>query len=136
MNKQELYAAWKAEEDRAHIHGWDFSHIEDRYEQEPLPWDYETVLRQYLRQDARILDYDTGGGEFLRKLGHPYANTAATEGYPPNVQLIIRFSTPDARKALICSRIRSNTGRYGIGLHSQVTLICTLAQTRCPRDLA
>ena len=78
MNKQELYAAWKAEEDRAHIHGWDFSHIEDRYEQEPLPWDYETVLRQYLREDARILDYDTGGGEFLRKLGHPYANTAAT----------------------------------------------------------
>ena len=87
MNKQELYAAWKAEEDRAHIHGWDFSHIEDRYEQEPLPWDYETVLRQYLREDARILDYDTGGGEFLRKLGHPYANTAATEGYPPNVEL-------------------------------------------------
>ena len=87
MNKQELYAVWKAEEDRAHIHGWDFSNIEDRYEQEPLPWDYETVLRQYMRQDAHILDYDTGGGEFLRKLGHPYANTAATEGYPPNVEL-------------------------------------------------
>ncbi|MBR4799409.1 MAG: class I SAM-dependent methyltransferase, partial [Clostridia bacterium] len=31
--------------------------------------------------------YDTGGGEFLLSLGHPYKNTAATEGYPPNVEL-------------------------------------------------
>ena len=87
MNKTELYNIWKQEEDQAHIHGWDFSHIEDRYEQAPLSWDYETVLQQYLRDDMRILDYDTGGGEFLRKLGHPFANTAATEGYPPNVEL-------------------------------------------------
>jgi len=35
----------------------------------------------------RILDFDTGGGEFLLSLGHPYALTAATEGFPPNVAL-------------------------------------------------
>ena len=34
-----------------------------------------------------ILDYDTGGGEFLLSLKHPYEKTAATEGYPPNVKL-------------------------------------------------
>ena len=35
----------------------------------------------------KLLDYDTGGGEFLLSLRHPYENTAATEGYSPNVQL-------------------------------------------------
>ena len=35
----------------------------------------------------RLLDIDTGGGEFLLSLGHPHGMTAATEGYPPNVEL-------------------------------------------------
>ncbi len=34
-----------------------------------------------------ILDYDTGGGEFLLSLKHPFNKTSATEGYPPNVEL-------------------------------------------------
>jgi SAM-dependent methyltransferase len=34
-----------------------------------------------------LLDIDTGGGEFLLSLNHPYTNTAATENYPPNVKL-------------------------------------------------
>ena len=35
----------------------------------------------------KLLDIDTGGGEFLLSLNHPYENTAATENYPPNVAL-------------------------------------------------
>lgn len=32
------------EEEAAHIHGWDFSHINGRYEEEnDLPWDYEKL---------------------------------------------------------------------------------------------
>lgn len=88
MNTEELKTIWKKEEEAAHIHGWDFSHIHGRYEEEnDLPWDYEKIVRQYLKSDANILDYDTGGGEFLLSLHHPYCNTAATEGYPPNVAL-------------------------------------------------
>ena len=33
------------------------------------------------------MDIDTGGGEFLLSLGHPCDRLAATEAYPPNVQL-------------------------------------------------
>ena len=63
---------WKREEDLAHIHGWDFSHIEGRYEEEKdLPWNYREIVNQYLTGDAELLDYDTGGGEFLLSLGHP-----------------------------------------------------------------
>lgn len=88
MNTNEFIKIWKAEESIAHIHGWDFSHIDGRYtEQDDLPWDYrETILRNLMPQ-MKLLDIDTGGGEFLLSLNHPYENTAATEGYPPNVAL-------------------------------------------------
>lgn len=88
MNKEELRAVWKKEEEAAHIHGWDFSHIRGRWEEEKdLPWDYEEIVRRHLSDGLRILDYDTGGGEFLLSLNHPFHKTAATEGYLPNVQL-------------------------------------------------
>ena len=88
MNTNELIERWKAEERIAHIHGWDFSHIAGRYaEEDDLPWDYQETILRYLKPEMKILDIDTGGGEFLLALGHPHENTAATENYPPNVQL-------------------------------------------------
>ena len=88
IGRDEQIAAWKAEESIAHIRGWDFSHIAGRYtEQDDLPWDYRSVIGQYLTPDMRLLDIDTGGGEFLLSLRHPYEKTAATENYPPNVEL-------------------------------------------------
>lgn len=88
MNKEFLKSIWKQEEEIAHIHGWDFSHIHGRYEEEnDLPWDYEKIVRHYLKSGLDIMDYDTGGGEFLLSLNHPYSKTSATEGYPPNVKL-------------------------------------------------
>lgn len=85
---KELIKFWKAEEEIAHIHGWDFSHIDGRYmEDTDFPWDYRQVIGEYLTPEKKLLDIDTGGGEVLLSLGHPYENTAATENYPPNVQL-------------------------------------------------
>lgn len=88
MNKAELKSIWKKEEEIAHIKGWDFSHIHGRYDEESdLPWDYEKIVRRYLTDDSNVLDYDTGGGEFLLSLNHPFDKTSATEGFKPNVQL-------------------------------------------------
>lgn len=87
MTPGEWKEIWKAEERAAHIHGWDFSHLEGRCVEAPLPWEYEAVIRRYLKSDMQLLDYDTGGGEVLLSFGHPYDKTAATEGYPPNVAL-------------------------------------------------
>ena len=88
MEKEKLLAAWKAEEEIAQIHGWDFSHIEGKYmEQEDLPWSYREVIERWRKPEMKLLDIDTGGGEFLLFLGYPYENTAATEGYAPNVEL-------------------------------------------------
>ncbi len=87
MKENELIQVWKEEEEIAHIHGWDFSHIDGRYmEDTNFPWNYRQVIGEYLTSDMKLLDIDTGGGEFLLSLGHPYENTAATENYLPNVQ--------------------------------------------------
>ena len=88
MTADEYITRWKAEEQAAHIRGWDFSPIHSRYTAETdLPWDYENIVRSHLEETAALLDMDTGGGEFLLSLHHPYANTSAAESYPPNVQL-------------------------------------------------
>lgn len=87
MNTAKLRQCWLAEQSLAHVCGWDFSHIAGRYEEAALPWSYADVVRRYLKENMMLLDYDTGGGEVLLSLGHPYAGTAATEGYAPNVQL-------------------------------------------------
>lgn len=88
IDRKELETLWRREEETAHIHGWDFSHIRGKYEEEhDLPWDYEAIVRHYLQPDMRLLDIDTGGGEFLLSLGHPCDRLAATEYYPPNVRL-------------------------------------------------
>ena len=94
MKNNELYDICKAEEAIAHIHGWDFSHITDRYEMEPLPWDYRAAVLAHLRPDLELLDIDTGGGEVLLSLGHPHGRTAAMENYPPNVALCAETLTP------------------------------------------
>ena len=95
MNIEKLKEEWLKEESIAHIKGWDFSHINDRYdEQEDMPWDYEKTIKKYLKDDMKILDYDTGGGEFLLSLKHPYENTSATEGYPPNVEVCKEILLP------------------------------------------
>ncbi|WMC91913.1 hypothetical protein [Kineothrix sp. MB12-C1] len=66
MSKEDLLRTWLEEEKAAHIHGWDFSHIRGRYEEEnDLPWDYYKIIMQYLSPNKRLLDIDTGGAEFL-----------------------------------------------------------------------
>lgn len=88
MKENKLMNFWRQEESVAHIHGWDFSHIQGRYTEETdLPWDYKRVILHHLKPEMKLLDVDTGGGEFLLSLHHPHANTSATEAYPPNVQL-------------------------------------------------
>lgn len=94
-NKETLLNIWLHEEEIAHIHGWDFSHIRGKYaEEHDLPWDYREIVKHYLQPEMKLLDMDTGGGEFLLSLNHPYQYLAATENYPPNVELCKRKLLP------------------------------------------
>ena len=86
MKLQNAREIWQAEEKHA-FQGWDFSHLDGRWEGEDIPWDYKIVLQTYLKSTDKLLDMGTGGGEFLLSLGHPYELTSVTEAYPPNVLL-------------------------------------------------
>ena len=77
---------WLAEEAHA-FSGWDFSHIDGRYDETPLPWDYREIALDGLKPCHRLLDMGTGGGEFMLGLGHPLENVSVTEGYAPNLKL-------------------------------------------------
>lgn len=124
MTTQQLRLLCQAEEDIAHIHGWDFSHIAGRYTEETdLPWDYRAEAAAQLVQlpaGARILDMDTGGGEFLRQLGYPPALTSASEGYPPNVELCRRELLPlgiDFRAGDARGRLPFGDGEFALILN-------------------
>lgn len=83
---EHLRKIWLEEETHA-FSGWDFSHIDERYANAELPWDYRAAVLDGLLPAHRLLDMGTGGGEFLMTLGHPPAMTSVTEGYPPNLAL-------------------------------------------------
>lgn len=90
MNLKDL---WKRDENQS-MKGWDFSHIDDRWHVEELPFDYKKVVMTYLKDQDTLLDMGTGGGEFLLSLNHPYAKTYATEGYKPNLDYCMEKLTP------------------------------------------
>jgi hypothetical protein len=88
MDKKTLLNEWLHEQDIAHIKGWDFSHIRERYrEEDNLPWDFGSIIKSYLRESDYLLDMETGGGEFLLSFLLNPKHTSAIEGYEPNIKI-------------------------------------------------
>ncbi len=75
------------EAEQAPFKGWDFSYLDGRMVEDPLPWSYEALVREALPQAGALLDMDTGGGEKLATWVPLPPYTAATEGYGPNVPI-------------------------------------------------
>jgi SAM-dependent methyltransferase len=69
------------------MEGWDFSSLGGRWTETSPPWDYRESVASRLPGADSLLDLGTGGGEFLSSLAPLPKQTAATEGYPPNVAI-------------------------------------------------
>ncbi|WAG61010.1 class I SAM-dependent methyltransferase [Clostridium estertheticum] len=93
MEYMKLKEYWLSEEKKI-FEGWDFSYIAERKSEEPLPWNYDKMVHQYLSANSILLDMGTGGGEHLLTLKHPYNNTFATEAYQPNFELCKKTLMP------------------------------------------
>jgi SAM-dependent methyltransferase len=87
--------------------GWDFSKL--KREKEPLPWDYEDILKKYLKKSDRVLDIGTGGGELCITLA-PFFNEGvgidhskerlgtARKKLPPNLKKKVSYLFMDAQR--------------------------------------
>ena len=85
MNKDELFDFY-VNESKAPFKGWNFSYLNGRLVDSPLPWNYRSIILPYVLDSTCLLDIGTGGGEFLSKLPFP-KETFATESYVPNVSI-------------------------------------------------
>jgi SAM-dependent methyltransferase len=78
--------------------GWDFSWFAGRATEERPPWGYARMLADRLPKVPAVLDIQTGGGEVLagvlRGLAEPPLRLAATESWPPNLELARRALSP------------------------------------------
>lgn len=80
------------------LEGWDFSWFEGRATEQRPSWGYARLLAARLATATAALDIQTGGGEVLAwALGHAGStprSLAATEGWPPNVDVARRNLPP------------------------------------------
>jgi SAM-dependent methyltransferase len=73
--------------------GWDFSRVRD--DRDPVPWEYEEVVRRYLRPSDRVLDVGTGGGERFLALAPSFETGVGVDPDPEMVRTA-RENTPAA----------------------------------------
>jgi len=83
--------------------GWDFSWFDGRATEERPRWGYSRLLAERVGRAESALDIETGGGEVLagalaavghRARGQRPAVLAATESWPPNVEIARRNLAP------------------------------------------
>jgi SAM-dependent methyltransferase len=92
-----------AEGDAVPTEGWDFSWFDGRATEERPRWGYSRLVAERIGQAEAALDLQTGGGEVLaealrtavhRTGGHGPAVLAATESWPPNLEIARRNLAP------------------------------------------
>ncbi len=103
MTDNRSYAELIAEGDAVPTAGWDFSWFDGRATEERPRWGYARLLAERIRRADTVLDIQTGGGEVLaealraaghRAGGHLPAVLAATESWPPNLEIARRNLAP------------------------------------------
>lgn len=83
-----------AEGESVPVEGWDFCWFDGRATEERPPWGYATLIGERMATASAALDIQTGGGEVLAGIPHPPKILAATESWPPNVELARRHLAP------------------------------------------
>lgn len=101
-DEQSAFDRYIDEAQRAAFSGWDFSWLEGRWVESPLPWDYRQKVHAHLAGVRSLLDLGTGGGEFLSSLATLPPETWATENYPPNIPVASARLQP-LGVGLVCS---------------------------------
>ncbi len=87
-----------AEGESEPVEGWDFSWFDGRATEERPSWGYSRLLTSRMASATAALDIQTGGGEVLAsalaQIPHPPPALAATESWPPNIEIATRNLRP------------------------------------------
>lgn len=67
MDHKKLKELWKKEE-AMDFSGWDFSHLEHRWEQEKLPWSYVKSIHTYLKLLKKVEPFNKLIGSTFSKI--------------------------------------------------------------------
>ncbi len=98
MARDESFDALLAEGNGVPVEGWDFSWFEGRATEERPSWGYTRLLADRVAGAGSLLDVQTGGGEVLAEVlgraARPPARIAATEAWPPNLEVAARRLRP------------------------------------------
>ena len=116
MCDEEQKKIWIEEEQRA-FQGWDFTHLDSRWQHDNISWDYKSIVLEHLHPNDSLLDMGTGGGEFLLSLHHPSEKTAVTEAWQPNIKLCMETLAPLGIQVYPTSDnepLQMGTGRFDI----------------------
>ncbi|MEA2521812.1 MAG: hypothetical protein QOI81_1458 [Actinomycetota bacterium] len=102
----------------APVRGWDFSWLEGRAQETSPPWDFRELVRQASLDANRMLDIDTGGGEFLSTLAPFSPYVVATEGYPPNTGVAYERLAPLGCPVIRIASAPDNIDQEGVDASS------------------
>ncbi|MFJ9081144.1 class I SAM-dependent methyltransferase [Streptomyces sp. NPDC102384] len=97
------YEELVAEAVAAPTEGWDFSWFDGRATEERPSWGYARLMGERLAGAESALDLHTGGGEVLNLAPKLPPLTAATEGWPPNVEKATRLLSPRGVVVVVAS---------------------------------
>ncbi len=75
--------------------GWSFDQM--RTACDPVPWEYEEVVRRYLRPSSRVLDIGTGGGERFLALAPFFGSGIAVDVSPTMIAVAQENVPPEMR---------------------------------------
>lgn len=88
------FARLVAEGEAVPVAGWDFSWFEGRATEERPSWGYARMMAERMGRARAALDIQTGGGEVLAGIPAPPPVLAATESWPPNLEIARENLTP------------------------------------------
>jgi SAM-dependent methyltransferase len=91
MTSQSTFDTLLGEGNSEPVEGWNFSWLSGRAVEGRPSWKYFESLSERMRTANAVLDVQTGGGErfaeILSRVPHHPSTLAATESWPPNVEI-------------------------------------------------
>jgi hypothetical protein len=111
--------------------GWDFSSL--NVLRQPVPWDYEDVVKRYLRPADFVLDVGTGGGERLASLAGSFGHGLGIDLDAEMIRLAAEISAPRNLEFRVCSeRLESVAGTFDVVVdrHAPFDLVAVAAHLK------